>query len=103
MIKMFEVGMSALVQRICNEYAQKNGYNFPPNTQQMINAIVEWVNTQAIRNVTDIKIISQTEVKEGIEYTAEVEYSKGANTTFKFVAPMGTGIKNIKIVELGAN
>lgn len=98
---MFEVGMSKTVQDICQEYAQKNGYNFPPNTQQMINAIVEWVKQQAIRDVTNLKIVSQKEVKEGIEYTVEVEYSKGSNTQFVFVAPMGTGIKNIKIVELG--
>ncbi len=98
---MFEVGMSKLVQDINKEYAQSNGYNFPPNTQQMINAIVQWINTHAVRDVSSLKIISQSEVKGGIEYTVEVEYSKGDTTQFKFVAPYGVGIKNVKIVELG--
>lgn len=98
---MFEVGMSKSVQDICREYAQKNGYNFPPNTQQMINAIVEWIKTEAVRDVKNLKIISQQQVKEGIEYTIEVEYSRGDSSQMKFVAPMGIGIKNVKIVEIG--
>lgn len=48
---MFETGMSALVLKICGEYAQSLGLNFPPCTQQEINAIAEWVNKHTVKDL----------------------------------------------------
>lgn len=31
---MYEVGLSALVLKICSDYSQSLGLNFPPNVQQ---------------------------------------------------------------------
>lgn len=42
---MYEVGLSALVLKICSDYSQSLGLNFPPNVQQEINAIAQWVDT----------------------------------------------------------
>ena len=49
---MFEVGMSALVLKICSEYAKSLGLNFPPCTQQEINAICQWVDKHAVKDMT---------------------------------------------------
>ena len=67
---MFEVGMSALVLKICSEYAKSLGLNFPPCTQQEINAICEWVDKHTIKDMT----ISQN----------------GYNVTFTFITENDT-------------
>ena len=50
---MFETGMSALVLKICSEYAKALGLNFPPCVQQEINAIAQYVD---LHTVKDIKV-----------------------------------------------
>lgn len=50
---MFEVGMSALVLKICSEYAKALGLNFPPCVQQEINAIAQYVD---LHTVKDLKV-----------------------------------------------
>lgn len=50
---MFETGMSALVLKICSEYAKALGLNFPPCVQQEINAIAQYVD---LHTVKDLKV-----------------------------------------------
>lgn len=50
---MFETGMSALVLKICSEYAKALGLSFPPCVQQEINAIARYVD---LHTVKDIKV-----------------------------------------------
>lgn len=50
---MFETGMSALVLKICSEYAKAFGLNFPPCVQQEINAIAQYVD---LHTVKDLKV-----------------------------------------------
>lgn len=50
---MFETGMSALVLKICSEYAKALGLSFPPCVQQEINAIAQYVD---LHTVKDIKV-----------------------------------------------
>lgn len=50
---MFETGMSALVLKICSEYAKALGFNFPPCVQQEINAIAQYVD---LHTVKDLKV-----------------------------------------------
>lgn len=97
---MYEVGMSKDVEQINKEYAQQNGYNFPPNTQQMINAIVEWIKNHIVRDVKDIVVKSEASTPQGIKYTMQVNYTKGDPTEYSFLAPYGIGIKNIKLIEV---
>lgn len=96
----YEIGMSARVVAICKQYADALGYNFPPSTIQMINAIVEWVSSSTVRDVTDMRVTDSEKVAEGLRYTMEVTYSRGEKSTFKFIAPYGVGVKNVKIVEI---
>lgn len=48
---MFETGMSALVLKICNEYAKALGLNFPPCVQQEINAIAQYVDLHTVKDL----------------------------------------------------
>lgn len=48
---MFETGMSALVLKICSEYAKALGLNFPPCVQQEINAIAQYVDLHTVKNL----------------------------------------------------
>lgn len=50
---MFETGMSALVLKICSEYAKALGLSFPPCVQQEINAIAQYVD---LHTVKDLKV-----------------------------------------------
>lgn len=36
---MYDVGLSALVLKICSDYSQSLGLNFPPNVQQEVQRI----------------------------------------------------------------
>lgn len=56
---MIEFGMSALVLKICQEYAQATGLNFPPCVQQELNAVAQWVNTHTVK---DLKISQDANV-----------------------------------------
>lgn len=67
---MFETGMSALVLKICSEYAKSLGLNFPPCTQQEINAICQWVDKHTVKDLT--------------------MEQNGDNITFKFVTENDT-------------
>ena len=51
---MYDSSMSELVKSVCEQYSEENGYNFPPATQQMINAIVQWVNSHAVSKISGI-------------------------------------------------
>lgn len=48
---MYDVGLSALVLKICSDYSQSLGLNFPPNVQQEINAIAQWVDTHTVKDI----------------------------------------------------
>lgn len=48
---MYDVGLSALVLKICSDYSQSLGLNFPPNVQQEINAIAKWVDTHTVKDI----------------------------------------------------
>lgn len=50
---MFETGMSAIVLKICSEYAKALGLNFPPCVQQEINAVAQYVD---LHTVKDLKV-----------------------------------------------
>lgn len=49
---MYDVGLSALVLKICSDYSQSLGLNFPPNVQQEINAISQWVDTHTVKDIS---------------------------------------------------
>lgn len=49
---MYDVGLSALVLKICSDYSQSLGLNFPPNIQQEINAIAQWVDTHTVKDIS---------------------------------------------------
>lgn len=72
----YEVGMSPLVQDICNLYAQNNGLNYPPCTQQMINAVTEWLNNNAIKAVKSV-----TSNNVGNNVTLTITYTRPNGTT----------------------
>lgn len=48
---MFEPGMSALVLKICSEYAKALGLSFPPCVQQEINAIAQYVDLHTVKEL----------------------------------------------------
>ena len=62
----YETSMSPLVQEINRLYAQSAGVNYPPCTEQMINAITQWVNTHT---VTTIKGVTASVSEESNGYT----------------------------------
>lgn len=84
---MFETGMSALVLKICSEYAKSLGLNFPPCTQQEINAICQWVDKHAVKDMT----ISQ----DG--YTVTFTFKGEYDTTKEFTITIP---KTIDVEEL---
>lgn len=65
---MFETGMSALVLKICSEYAKALGLNFPPCVQQEINAIAQYVDLHTVKDLKvkqDGSVVTITCVTEG--------------------------------------
>lgn len=76
---MFETGMSALVLKICSEYAKALGLNFPPCVQQEINAIAQWV---AKHTVKDLNI-----TQDGNIVTFKFTEDKEAPTVFTIELP----------------
>lgn len=65
---MFETGMSALVLKICSEYAKALGLNFPPCVQQEINAIAQYVDLHTVKDLTveqDGSVVTITCYTEG--------------------------------------
>lgn len=76
---MFKTGMSALVLKICSEYAKALGLNFPPCVQQEINAITQWV---AKHTVKDLNI-----TQDGNIVTFKFTEDKEAPTVFTIELP----------------
>lgn len=90
---MFETGMSALVLKICSEYAKALGLNFPPCVQQEINAITQWVSLHTVKdlNITqdgNIVTFKFTEDKEEpTVFTIELpeEYVLSVNDLYNLI------------------
>lgn len=91
---MFEVGMSALVLKICSEYAKSLGLNFPPCTQQEINAICEWVDKHTIKDMT----ISQN----GYNVTFTFKTENDTTKEFTFTIPKTIDIGELEKVLVGS-
>ena len=91
---MFEVGMSALVLKICSEYAKSLGLNFPPCTQQEINAICEWVDKHTIKDMT----ISQ----DGYNVTFTFKTENDTIKEFTFTIPKKVDIDELEKVLVGS-
>ena len=92
---MFEVGMSALVLKICSEYAKSLGLNFPPCTQQEINAICEWVDKHTIKDMT----ISQ----DGYNVTFTFKTENDVTKEFTFTIPKSIDINELEKVLKGSD
>ena len=92
---MFEVGMSALVLKICSEYAKSLGLNFPPCTQQEINAICEWVDKHTIKDMT----ISQ----DGYNVTFTFKTENDTTKQFTFTIPKAVDIDELEKVLVGSD
>ena len=92
---MFEVGMSALVLKICSEYAKSLGLNFPPCTQQEINAICEWVDKHTIKDMT----ISQN----GYNVTFTFKTENDTTKEFTFTIPKKVDIDELEKVLKGSD
>ena len=92
---MFEVGMSALVLKICSEYAKSLGLNFPPCTQQEINAICEWVDKHTIKDMT----ISQ----DGYNVTFTFKTENDTTKEFTFTIPKKVDIDELEKVLKGSD
>lgn len=92
---MFETGMSALVLKICSEYAKSLGLNFPPCTQQEINAICEWVDKHTIKDMT----ISQ----DGYNVTFTFKTENDVTKEFTFTIPKAVDIDELEKVLKGSD
>lgn len=95
MTKMFETGMSALVLKICSEYAKSLGLNFPPCTQQEINAICEWVDKHTIKDMT----ISQN----GYNVTFTFKTENDTTKEFTFTIPKKVDVDELEKVLKGSD
>ena len=91
---MFETGMSALVLKICSEYAKSLGLNFPPCTQQEINAICEWVDKHTVKDMT----ISQN----GYDVTFTFKTENDTTKEFTFTIPKKVDIDELEKVLVGS-
>lgn len=92
---MFETGMSALVLKICSEYAKSLGLNFPPCTQQEINAICEWVDKHTIKDMT----ISQ----DGYNVTFTFKTENDTTKEFTFTIPKKVDVDELEKVLKGSD
>lgn len=92
---MFETGMSALVLKICSEYAKALGLNFPPCVQQEINAICEWVDKHTIKDMS----ISQDEYNVTFTFKTENDTTK----QFTFTIPKTIDIDELEKVLIGSD
>ncbi len=92
---MFEVGMSALVLKICSEYAKSLGFNFPPCTQQEINAICEWVDKHAVKDLT----INQDGYTVTFTFKGEYDTTK----EFTITIPKAVNIDELEKVLKGSD
>lgn len=94
MTKMFETGMSALVLKICSEYAKSLGLNFPPCTQQEINAICEWVDKHTVKDMA----ISQ----DGYNVTFTFKTENDVIKEFTFTIPKTIDVEELAKVLVGS-
>ena len=92
---MFETGMSALVLKICSEYAKALGLNFPPCVQQEINAICDWVDKHTIKDMT----ISQ----DGYNVTFTFKTENDTTKEFTFTIPKTVDIDELEKVLVGSD
>ena len=92
---MFETGMSALVLKICSEYAKSLGLNFPPCTQQEINAICEWVDKHTIKDMT----INQVGYNVTFTFITENDTTK----EFTFTIPKKVDVDELEKVLKGSD
>ena len=92
---MFETGMSALVLNICSEYAKSLGLNFPPCTQQEINAICQWVDKHAVKDMT----ISQDGYTVTFTFKGEYDTTK----EFTITIPKKVDIDELEKVLKGSD
>ena len=86
--------MSALVLKICSEYAKALGLNFPPCVQQEINAICEWVDKHTIKDMT----ISQ----DGYNVTFTFKTENDTTKEFTFTIPKKVDIDELEKVLVGS-
>ena len=86
--------MSALVLKICSEYAKALGLSFPPCTQQEINAICEWVDKHTIKDMT----ISQ----DGYNVTFTFKTENDMTKEFTFTIPKVVDIDELEKVLVGS-
>lgn len=91
---MFETGMSALVLKICSEYAKSLGLNFPPCTQQEINAICQWVDKHTVKDMT----ISQ----DGYNVTFTFKTENDVIKEFTFTIPKTIDVEELAKVLVGS-
>lgn len=84
----YETSMSPLVQEINRLYAQSAGVNYPPCTEQMINAITQWVNTHT---VTTIK---------GVTASVSEESNGYANVILEMTYTHPDGSTNVDTISL---
>ena len=87
--------MSALVLKICSEYAKSLGLNFPPCTQQEINAICEWVDKHTIKDMT----IRQ----DGYNVTFTFKTENDVTKEFTFTIPKKVDIDELEKVLKGSD
>ena len=78
---MFETTMSPLVQKINALYAQNKGVNYPPCTEQMINAICEFVNTHSIQTLSGITVKSQTANESSTTVVLQLNFTRPDGST----------------------
>ena len=86
--------MSALVLKICSEYAKSLGLNFPPCTQQEINAICQWVDKHAVKDMT----ISQDGYNVTFTFKGEYDTTK----EFTITIPKNVNIDELEKVLVGS-
>lgn len=91
---MFETGMSALVLKICSEYAKSLGLNFPPCTQQEINAICEWVDKHTVKDMA----ISQDGYNVTFTFKGEYDTTK----EFTITIPKTIDVEELAKVLVGS-
>lgn len=90
---MFETGMSALVLKICSEYAKALGLNFPPCVQQEINAIAQWVAKHTVKdlnitqdgNIVTFKFTEDKEVPTVFTIELPEEYVLNVNDLYNLI------------------
>lgn len=107
----YEVVMSDLVEKINHAYASALGLNYPPCTQQMINAIAYFVDSSTVTDIS-AEVTNQTDEEVALEFT--VTSFSGDTKKISVTIPLirgpqgeqgkqgtqGVGIKSVIISEV---